>query len=216
MNSKKDLIVITGATGKIGTVVSAALKNDYPVVALNRDCSDSEFECLTMDITSDKKTERALSELRERHGNRIAAVIHLAGYFDFSGEPNPLYDQVNVEGIRRLLRALQAFEVERFIYSSSMLVHEPTGPGIPLVEGGTNWGKMGLPLIQSRHRADHPRRTWIHPLCYFTYCRSLYGLWRSADAGAPYQANLRTLFKGLSVCRRCGAGSVLYSPCRSG
>ena len=36
-------------------------------------------------------------------------MIHLAAYFDFTGEDNPLYDKVNIEGTRRLLKVLQSF-----------------------------------------------------------------------------------------------------------
>jgi nucleoside-diphosphate-sugar epimerase len=36
---------------------------------------------------------------------------------------------VNVEGTRRLLRALRSFEVEQFVYASTMLVHAPCKPG---------------------------------------------------------------------------------------
>ena len=32
------------------------------------------------------------------HGSRIASVVHLAAYFDFTGEDNPLYQSVNVDG----------------------------------------------------------------------------------------------------------------------
>ena len=55
----------------------------------------------------------------------VDSVVHLAAYFDFSGEDNPLYQKVNVDGTRALLRALQGFEVEQFVYSGMMLVHEP-------------------------------------------------------------------------------------------
>ena len=64
-----------------------------------------------------------------RFGSRIASVIHLVAYFDFSGESKPLYQSVNVEGTRRLLSALQDFEVEQFAYASTMLVHAPCRPG---------------------------------------------------------------------------------------
>ena len=55
--------------------------------------------------------------------------MHLAAYFDFTGEENPLYQSVNVDGTRRLLRALQGFEVAQFLYPSTMLVHAPCRPG---------------------------------------------------------------------------------------
>jgi nucleoside-diphosphate-sugar epimerase/uncharacterized membrane protein len=63
-------------------------------------------------------------------------VIHLAAYFDFSGEDSPAYRAVNVDGTRNLLEALKTFEVERFIYSSTMLVHAPTVPGRKITEDG--------------------------------------------------------------------------------
>ncbi|EDL48039.1 hypothetical protein ED21_29371 [Erythrobacter sp. SD-21] len=59
----------------------------------------------------------------------MAAVVHLVAFFDFSGEPNPLYEKVNEQGTRNLLKALDQMEIERFIYASTMLVHEPTEPG---------------------------------------------------------------------------------------
>jgi nucleoside-diphosphate-sugar epimerase len=52
-------------------------------------------------------------------------VIHLAAYYDFSGEPSPLYRTLTVEGTRRLLRALQQFKVEQFVFSSTLLVMKP-------------------------------------------------------------------------------------------
>lgn len=70
-----------------------------------------------------------MRKFRDAFGSRIASVIHLVAYFDFTGEDNPLYQSVNVEGTRRLLRALQNFEVKQFVYSSTMLVHAPCAPG---------------------------------------------------------------------------------------
>jgi nucleoside-diphosphate-sugar epimerase len=56
-------------------------------------------------------------------------VIHLAAYYDLSGEPSPLYDEITVQGTERLLRHLQEFQVEQFVFSSTMLVHAPVSPG---------------------------------------------------------------------------------------
>lgn len=56
-------------------------------------------------------------------------MVHLAAYYDLSGEPSPLYEQITVRGTERLLEHLQGFEVEQFIFSSTMLVHAPTRPG---------------------------------------------------------------------------------------
>lgn len=66
---------------------------------------------------------------RERHGSRIGSVVHLAAYFDSTGEEHPPYQSVNVEGTRRLLLTVQAFDVEQFVSSSTMLVHAACRPG---------------------------------------------------------------------------------------
>ncbi len=47
-----------------------------------------------------------LRTVAETFGGRVASVIHLAAYFDFSGEASSKYQEVTVEGTRRLLRAL--------------------------------------------------------------------------------------------------------------
>jgi nucleoside-diphosphate-sugar epimerase len=88
-----------------------------------------EFPLIEVDLSSDESTAAALAEVRERFGTKIDAVLHLVAFFDFSGEESPLYQTVNVEGTRRLLRALQDFDIGRFIYSSTMLVHAPCKPG---------------------------------------------------------------------------------------
>jgi nucleoside-diphosphate-sugar epimerase len=67
-----------------------------------------------------------LNELQRRFGKRIASVVHLAAYYDISGDPNPLYERVTVEGTRRLIDALQSFQVEQFVFASTMLVYKAT------------------------------------------------------------------------------------------
>jgi nucleoside-diphosphate-sugar epimerase/uncharacterized membrane protein len=125
----KPLVVITGMAGDLGGALAEALAADYRVVGLDLTTERAKSECIQVDLTSDESTARALSALRKRHGAAIASVIHLAAYFDFSGEHHPLYEKVNVEGTRRLLKALQDFEVEQLVYSGTMLVHAPCALG---------------------------------------------------------------------------------------
>jgi len=126
---RKPLVVITGAAGDIGSSLMRALSDQYTPVGLDlKDKADGE-SILAVDLTSDQSVHDALAQVREQRGNRLAAVVHLAAYFDFTGEENPLYRSVNVEGTARLLRALRGFEVGNFIYASTMLVHAPARPG---------------------------------------------------------------------------------------
>jgi nucleoside-diphosphate-sugar epimerase/uncharacterized membrane protein len=133
-STARPVVLMTGASGFLGRALSAALAADYRVVGLDRKPADPERAAVSCDLTSDESVEEAMRQVKSRYGSRIAAVVHLAGYFDFSGEPNPLYQQVNVEGTRRLLHHLQALEVEQFVYASTMLVHAPTEPGVPISE----------------------------------------------------------------------------------
>ncbi len=125
----KPIVAITGAAGSIGSAIAAALEPDYTVVGFDLEGSDAPVDCIAIDLTSGDSVELAFRKFRERYGSRIACVVHLAAFFDFTGEDNPLYDKVNVEGTRRLLRVLQDFEVGRFVYSGTMLVHAPAPPG---------------------------------------------------------------------------------------
>ena len=126
---RRPIVVITGATGNLGRSLGAALGRDYRIVGLDLSVEDADFPVIEADFTSDAAVELAFRKFREAFGSRIASVIHLAAYFDFTGKDNPLYRTVNVEGTRRLLRALQDFEVGQFVYSSTMLVHAPCQPG---------------------------------------------------------------------------------------
>jgi len=59
----------------------------------------------------------------------IAFVIHLAAYYDLSGEPSPLYEQITVGGTERLQEPPKEFHAEQFVFTSMMLVHAPTERG---------------------------------------------------------------------------------------
>lgn len=125
----KPLVLVTGAAGNIGRSLGEALGDRFRVVGLDLVDADEGFPILEVDLTDDASVSKAMARLRRDHGSRIASVIHLAAYFDFSGEDKPAYRTVNVEGTRRLLKALQDFEVGQFVYSGTMLVHAPGQPG---------------------------------------------------------------------------------------
>src|SRR3990170_3775136 len=125
----KPIVLITGAAGNIGRSLAAMLEDAYAVVGLDRPETKADFPLIHLDLGRDDSVGAALKQFREEHGPRIASVVHLAAFFDFTGEDNPLYETVNVEGTRRLLGALRDFEVEQFVYSSTMLVHAPGKPG---------------------------------------------------------------------------------------
>lgn len=125
----RPLVLITGASGGIGSAVMRSLAPDYRVVGLDRARGEGAGDILVADITREDSLGAALKRIRARYGRRIASVLHLAAYFDFTGEEDPRYNSVNIEGARRLLRMLSDFDVEQFIYAGTMLVHAPCRPG---------------------------------------------------------------------------------------
>ncbi len=127
--TEKPIVFITGAAGNIGRSLARALHEHYTVVGLDRESRDADYPIVEADLTDRKSVEGALARIATEHGRHIASVVHLAAFFDFSGEEKPEYKAVNVDGSRNLIRALHAFQVEQFVYSGTMLVHEPGRPG---------------------------------------------------------------------------------------
>lgn len=116
------VVVVTGAAGTIGGVLGRALSGGYTVVGLDEPGKHADVPLIPVDLTADTSVEHALARLRDEHGAHLASVIHLAGYDDFTGEDDPLYRTLNVDGTRRLLDGLQRFRVDQFVFASTMLV----------------------------------------------------------------------------------------------
>ena len=133
MADQKPLVLVTGSSGLIGSAVCERLSQKYLVVGMDRPGlpqAPGEATRIDVDLSQDQSVRDALARLREVHGTRVASVVHLAAYYDFAGEPSPLYEQVTVRGTQRLLTGMRdAFEVEQFIFSSTLLVHAPCEPG---------------------------------------------------------------------------------------
>ncbi|MER9251981.1 NAD-dependent epimerase/dehydratase family protein [Mesorhizobium sp. M0598] len=120
-------VLITGSSGFLGQAIARGLMERYDIIGLDvARRSLPGVETIEIDLTSDASVAKALAEVRERSGGRIASVIHLAAYYDTTGEDNPKYGAVTVEGTRRLLNALRGLETEQFVFSSTLLVHAPS------------------------------------------------------------------------------------------
>jgi UDP-glucose 4-epimerase len=156
MMDGKPVVIVTGSSGLIGKAVIESLIGDYQVIGLDftgNPRSRQEVENISVDLKDEQSVRAALRRVRHAYGPDIASVVHLAAYYDFSGEPSPLYEQVTVRGTQRLLRGLQEFQVGQFIFSSTMLVHGPTEPGRPINEDAPLEAKWDYP--QSKIDAEN-------------------------------------------------------------
>lgn len=122
-------VLITGSSGFLGQAIARGLLERYHVIGLDPRRPREPIPGLVtveIDLTSDESVGEAMGQIRESAGYRIASVIHLAAYYDTTGKEHPKYDAVTVQGTRRLLDALKKFEVEQFVFSSTLLVHAPS------------------------------------------------------------------------------------------
>lgn len=141
-DSNPPQVIVTGSSGMLGHPVCQALaKRGYEVFGFDRVGLPEppkelpnvhDVEC---DVTDSASIARAVDQVRQRTGNQqLASVVHLAAYYDFSGEDSPLYRKVTIEGTDRLLNALSNFQLDQFIFSSTMLVHQPCEVGQHIAE----------------------------------------------------------------------------------
>lgn len=162
-----EVVALTGASGFIGgALVRGLAAAGFRVVGLDRagpPHPPSPAETIDIDLTSDGSVRAACAELRRRHGPRVASVVHLAAYYDLSGEPSPLYDEVTVRGTGRLLREARELEVGQFVFASTMLVHAPVEPGQRITEDSPldpRWpypeSKVRTEALIRRERGDVP------------------------------------------------------------
>ena len=150
MDPNKATIIVTGSSGTIGSPLCTMLAATYNVVGFDRagpPYPPVDVECVSVDLTAEDRVGRALERVRHAYRLRLASVIHLAAYYDFSGEPSPLYDEITVRGTARLLRALHrmGFEVEQFVFGSTMLLHAPSPPGERISEASPIEPKWDYP-----------------------------------------------------------------------
>jgi nucleoside-diphosphate-sugar epimerase len=140
-------VVVTGASGNVGTSVLEALANEpkvKEVVGLARRVPETAFpkvEWVGADVTE--------SELVPIFAG-ADAVVHLAWAIQPSRD-EAVTERINVEGTRRVLDAVARDGVESLVYDSSVGAYSP-GPKQRRVD--ESWPVEGIPTsFYSRHKA---------------------------------------------------------------
>ena len=111
-------VLVTGATGFVGGhVVSAALERGYTVRALVRDLASAQFlqargvELVLGDLRDQKSLDAATQD--------CAGVLHIGALFRETNFPEEVFNDINLNGTRRLLDASIAAGVRRFVHCST-------------------------------------------------------------------------------------------------
>lgn len=129
IDATRPTVLITGSSGFLGQAIARGLMERYHVIGLDVEQPRQPLDgmvTIEIDLTSDQAVDTSMTRIRERAGNHLASVIHLAAYYDTTGENNPQYEAVTVQGTRRLLNALKSIRLEQFVFSSTLLVHAPS------------------------------------------------------------------------------------------
>jgi len=131
---REPLLVITGASGFLGRHLIAALRDRYRIVGLARRAPSAvglprhhHVSWLQADIAEKEPLQAAFHALRSDPAPKV--VIHLAAFYDFTGERDPEYQRTNVEGLRNVLDLCKEVNVERFVFASSVAACSFPPPG---------------------------------------------------------------------------------------
>jgi UDP-glucose 4-epimerase len=156
MMSDKGVIVVTGSGGRIGQRVIERFREQYQCVGLDflaHHIPYPEVEFVYVDLSSDEIVERAFNRIRYAYGDKIISIVHLAAFYSFEGKNLEMYEKVTVQGTRRLIDQAKKFDVEQFIFTSTMLVHNPSPKGVVQNEDSPIEGKWHYPA--SKVRTEH-------------------------------------------------------------
>jgi nucleoside-diphosphate-sugar epimerase len=162
-----ETLIITGSSGLIGSAFLDHVGENYTEMGFDRKRPPRPVpktaHVIACDLSSDESVYAALNEVRRLRYGQIASILHLGAYYSFSSESSLLYEQVNVRGTERLLHGLRDFEVEQFLFASTMLVHEPCRPGERIDEDwplDLKWeypkSKVAAEQLILRERGDVP------------------------------------------------------------
>ncbi|UCC85705.1 MAG: NAD(P)-dependent oxidoreductase [Anaerolineales bacterium] len=140
-------VIITGATGFLGGRLMRQLRKEYQIFAIGRRSPKEAgaprgagIHWFQVDIGHFDPLREVFYRIRELGGADL--LLHLAAYYDFTGEDHPEYTRTNVMGTRNVLELAVPLKLRKFIYASSVaacpfpqpdeVVTEDTPPTAPV------------------------------------------------------------------------------------
>jgi nucleoside-diphosphate-sugar epimerase len=129
VNPTKEMILVTGATGQIGTVLSEALRAEYGqdnVLATDIKKPDQQtglFEML--DILNTQRIKEIVEDYK------VTTIYHLAAILSASGEWNPQKTwNVNMNGLLSILELARESGLQKVFFPSTIAVFGKTTPRV--------------------------------------------------------------------------------------
>ena len=105
------LVLVTGAAGRVGRVVTAALREKHPVRTFDRVPVAGDPEAHLGDLADRAAVDRAIAG--------VHTIVHLGACRSMEGEFMRDLLKPNVEGLWHMLEAARLAGVKRFVFASS-------------------------------------------------------------------------------------------------
>ncbi|NQV34838.1 MAG: NAD(P)-dependent oxidoreductase, partial [Phycisphaeraceae bacterium] len=136
----RDVIIITGAAGFLGSALAVGLSKDHQIIAVDRRHPTDDLRQATpsawwhqIDISNHDAVATLFHEVIAALG-RIDFVIHFAAYYDFNTRWHEEYERTNVVGTANVLRYSRETRVKRLIFASSIAALSPPASNGTLTE----------------------------------------------------------------------------------
>jgi nucleoside-diphosphate-sugar epimerase len=127
--SNPTTVFVTGATGFIGTkLVNELVRKGHSVRALSRSTSNrsgldnEKIEIVQGDILDPESLARGIQGCSQ--------VYHLAAYAKNWAPDKKVFFEMNVIGMRNVFEAAKTANVERMVFTSTIVTFGPTKPGV--------------------------------------------------------------------------------------
>lgn len=129
MNKRQEKILITGATGQIGTVLTEALRAEYGQDnVLATDIKKPEHNTGLFEMLDILNTQRIKEIVDDYH---ITTIYHLAAILSASGEWNPTKTwNVNMNGLLSILELARESGLQKVFFPSTIAVFGNTTPQV--------------------------------------------------------------------------------------
>jgi len=131
----RPVVIITGASGFLGSAVCIDLARDFRVFAIDsREPSvllrkaAPQTSWYVLNISDSQSVAEVFTQIKSDCG-QIDFILHLAAYYDFGTEWVGEYQSTNITGTANILNASIHKGVKRLIFASSVAAMEPSTDG---------------------------------------------------------------------------------------
>ena len=180
---KRQVVLITGASGFIGTALIAQMFKKYYIISIDKTLHNDRNSSVLWykaDISDKKLLCKIFREIKEKVSENIDYVFHLAAYYDMENKESGMYRETNENGTRYLLDNLIDFKVKNFVFTSTTAVFKPTKCDDKLNEESDlssfmYYGKSKIAgeTILSEYKKKIKVTTFRLSAVYSSYCQSI-------------------------------------------